>query len=238
MRSESNKSFNATRWSVVLAAGRGTSEARGALEQLCEIYWYPLYAFVRRQRRGPEDAADLTQSFFAKLLEHQWLDGVAREKGKFRSFLLAAMKHFLANERDRAQAQKRGGGRTLVSLDAQSAESRYATEPRDTRTAERIFDRRWALTLLEQVLTRLRNEMAAGGKSELFDQLKPTLTGQTPPLAHIAEKLHMTEGAVKVAAHRLRRRYRELIREEVAQTVDDEKDVDDELRDLMSALGE
>ena len=228
--------FEVTRWSVVLAARGDEPAARGALEYLCTNYWYPVYAFVRRQRYDAHDAQDLTQAFFARLLEKGWLDDVAPERGKFRSFLLAAMKHFLSNERDRAHAQKRGGGRSLISLDADSAEFRYATEPVDSMTPEKIFDRRWALMLLEQVLARLRAEMAKAGKTALFDELKPTLTGQPAPHAQIADKLAMTEGAVKVAAHRLRQRYRELIREEVAQTVGDEKDVEEELRDLMSAL--
>jgi RNA polymerase sigma-70 factor (ECF subfamily) len=221
---------------VVLAAQGDQPEAHRALESLCTNYWYPLYAFVRRQGRDPHDAQDLTQAFFAKLLEKGWLDGVAREKGKFRSFLLASMKHFLANERDHAHAQKRGGGRPLISLDAGSAESRYAMEPQDSATPETIFDRRWALTLLEQVIGRLRAEWATAGKSDLFDELKATLSGQQSRYAQIAKRLATSEGAVKVAAHRLRQRYRELIRNEVAQTVGDDGDVDDELRDLMSAL--
>jgi RNA polymerase sigma factor (sigma-70 family) len=232
----SNSRFEMTRWSVVIAAQQDEPAARGALESLCTMYWYPLYSFVRRQGRTPHDAQDLTQEFFARLLEKGWLDGVAREKGKFRSFLLASMKHFLANERDHARAQKRGGGRSMISLDTGSAESRYAMEPQDPVTPERVFDRQWALTLLEQVLARLRDEFTAGGKAALFDELKSTLTGVQTPYSQIAGKLGMTEGAVKVSAHRLRQRYRELIRSEVAQTVDGEKNVDEELRDLMSAL--
>jgi RNA polymerase sigma factor (sigma-70 family) len=228
--------FAVTRWSVVLAARGDEPAAREAMEYLCTNYWYPLYAFVRRRRHDPHDAHDLTQAFFARLLEKGWLDGVAREKGKFRSFLLAAMKHFLANERDRDRAIKRGGGRAIISLDAQTAESRYATEPQDGATPEKIFDRRWALTLLEQVLSRLRVEMAAGGKEALFEELKATLAGEQSAYARIGQRLGMTEGAVKVAAHRLRQRYRELIRDEIGQTVDNEKDIDEELRDLMSAL--
>ena len=151
------------------ACGAGDEQAaRGALEYLCTNYWYPVYAFVRRQRHSPHDAQDLTQEFFARLVGKGWLDGVARKKGRFRSFLLASLKHFLANEVDRALAQKRGGGRPLISLDADTAESRYATEPADDMTPEKIFDRRWALMLLEQVLARLRAEFAAGGKSGLL----------------------------------------------------------------------
>jgi len=231
-----NSRFELTRWSVVIAAQRDEPAARGALESLCTTYWYPLYSFVRRQGRSPHDAQDLTQEFFARLLEKGWLDGVAREKGKFRSFLLASMKHFLANERDYAQALKRGGGRSPISLDAGSAESRYLIEPHESMTPEKIFDRQWALTLLDQVLGQLRDEFTTGGKADLFDELKPTLTGQPARYAAIGDKLGMSEGAVKVAAHRLRQRYRELIRSEVAQTVDGETNVDEELRDLMSAL--
>jgi RNA polymerase sigma-70 factor (ECF subfamily) len=226
----------ATRWTIVLAARGDAREAQNALAQLCETYWYPLYAFVRRQGRNPHDAQDLTQGFFAKLLEKGWLDDVDRNKGRFRSFLLASMRHFLANERDHAQAQKRGGGHSILSLDKDNAESRYAMEPVDNATPEKIFDRRWALTLLEQVLARLRTEFSAAGKSALFDELKSTLSGQPSPLAAIGKRLGMSEGAAKVAAHRLRQRYRELIRSEVAQTVTDDKEVDEELRDLMSAL--
>ncbi len=228
--------FAVTRWSVVLAAGGDDPAARDALEILCRNYWYPLYAFVRRQGHQPHDAQDLTQEFFSKLLEKGWLEGVTREKGKFRSFLLASMKHLLSNQRDRDRAQKRGGGRPPISLDMRSAESRYAMEPVDIATPEKIFDRRWAMTLLDQVLARLRAEVAGRGNAAPFDELKSTLCGQQPCYGQIGEKLGMSEGATKVAAHRLRQRYRELIREEVAQTVDSEGDVEDELRDLMSAL--
>jgi RNA polymerase sigma-70 factor (ECF subfamily) len=228
--------FEVTRWSVVLAARGDAPEAQAALELLCNNYWYPVYAFVRRQQHNPHDAQDLTQSFFAKLLEKRWLDGVAREKGRFRSFLLVSVKHFLANERDHARAQKRGGGRLPISLDADFAESRYAAEPQDGAAPERIFERRWALTLLEQVLARLRAEMTAGGKQALFEELKPMLAGEPSGHGETAARLGMTEGAVKVAAHRLRQRYRELIREEIAQTVDTEQEIDDEMRDLMKAL--
>jgi RNA polymerase sigma-70 factor (ECF subfamily) len=178
--------FALTRWSVVLAAGGGEPAARGALEILCRNYWYPLYAFVRRQGHQPHDAQDLTQEFFARLLERGWLDGVDRKKGKFRSFLLASMKHFLSNQRDRAAARKRGGCRPPISLDTHFAESRYALEPLDIATPEKIFERRWALTLLEQVLGLLRDEMASRGNAALFDELKatcpgnPRLTGKLP----------------------------------------------------------
>ncbi len=231
-----NEQFELTRWSIVRAARGDEPEARAALELLCASYWYPVYAFVRRQRQTPHDAQDLTQSFFATLLEKRWLDGVARERGRFRSFLLVSVKHFLANQRDHDRAQKRGGGHRPISLDTSSAEIRYAAEPEDNATPDKIFERRWALTLLERVLSQLRSEMAEGGKQALFDELKPMLAGEQSAYAGIAERLGMTEGAVKVAVHRLRTRYRELIRDEIAQTVGDKNDIDEELRDLMSAL--
>ena len=237
--------FHTTHWSVVIAGGRkGSPQAREALATLCETYWYPLYAFVRRQGYSAPDAQDLTQEFFARLLEKNYLATVGREKGKFRSFLLAALKHFLANERDRARAQKRGGGPgapglvSLEALDFEAAESRYRVEPAHDMTAQRVFERRWALTLLDRVLGRLQTEYAAGGKAELFERLKDCLTA--PELAgryaELADKLGMTEGAVKVAAHRLRRRYRAMLRQEIAQTVADPKDVEDEIRQLFAAV--
>ena len=179
-RSSGNAAFSATQWSVVLAAGGADSpRASEALIQLCRRYWTPLYVFVRRQGYTVHDAQDLTQGFFARLLEKQDLAAVNRTKGKFRSFLLAGMKHFLANERDRAQAQKRGGGIALISIDDGEAERRYRDEPAEQITAEQLFDRRWALTLLDQVLARLREEMANTGKAAQFDALKFCLTGES-----------------------------------------------------------
>ncbi len=229
--------FEQTRWSVVVAAGgRESKEARRALEELCATYWYPLYAFVRREGHGADDAQDLTQEFFARLLEKNWLRAVDKEKGKFRSFLLAAMRHFLANEWDRAHRLKRGGGQAILSLDAESAESRYALEPADPVTADRIFERRWALTLLEQVLARLREEFVSVGREKLFEALKQALTGEKIPYGEIASRLKLNEGAVRVAVHRLRLRYRELIRAEIAQTVATEDEVDAEVQHLFAAL--
>lgn len=221
---------------IVAATGGNSTQARRALAHLCETYWYPLYAFVRREGHGADDAQDLTQEFFARLLEKNWLSDADREKGKFRSLLLAAMRHFLANEWDRARAQKRGGGETVLSLDAQSAEARYAFEPADGMTADRIFERRWALTLLEQVLERLREEFAAAGRGRLFEELKAALTGEKVPYAEIAARLNLNEGAVRVAVHRLRGRYRDLIRAEIAGTVATEGEVDGELQHLFAAL--
>jgi len=232
--------FTTTRWSLVLAAA-GTEDARGreALAKLCQTYWYPLYAFVRRQGHGPHDAQDLTQEFFMRLLEKDYLGDVDRSKGKFRSFLLAALKHFLSKERARAKTLKRGGGHTLVPLDTLSAEDRYRREPEDNATPERLFERRWALTLLDQVLTRLSEEYETTGKRAMFEQLQGCLTGDSdmPPYAELAARLGMTEGAVKVAVHRLRQRYRGVLREEIAQTVADPAEIDDEIRQLFSALG-
>jgi RNA polymerase sigma factor (sigma-70 family) len=232
--------FTPTHWSVVLAAaGRSDStHARDALEKLCRNYWLPIYVFVRRQGHGPHDAQDLTQEFFARLLEKNFLAGVQREKGRFRSFLLASVKHFLANEWDKATAQKRGGGRVPISIDAELGENSLNIEPVDTLTAEKIFERRWALALLEQVLRRLREEYARDGKEKQFEQLKPTLTEASRSVlyAEIATRLGTSEGAVKVAVHRLRQRYRELLRAEIADTVAHTGEIEDEIRNLFAAL--
>jgi len=230
--------FATTRWTVVMQAGTDSPESRQALETLCRNYWYPLYAYVRRQGHSPHDAQDLTQSFFARLLEKNYLADVQREKGRFRSFLLASLKHFLANEWDRERAMKRGGGKRLIPLDDDSAESRYKLEPRDDLSADKIYERRWALTLLDQVLSNLRAEFQADGKLKEFEVLKQYLSaGRTSvSYAHAAEKLGMTEGAVKVAVHRLRKRYRELLRAEIAQTVATASEIDAEIRYLFAAL--
>ena len=231
--------FTTTHWSLVLAAA-GSEDARGreALASLCQVYWYPLYAFVRRQGHGPHDAQDLTQEFFVQLLEKEYLGDADRSKGKFRSFLLAALKHFLSKQWARAKTLKRGGGRTLVPLDTLSAEDRYCREPEDNATPERLFERRWAVTLLDRVLTRLSKEYEATGKQAMFARLQGCLTGDRDllPYAELAAKLGMTEGAVKVAVHRLRQRYRGVLRDEIAQTVADPTEIDDEIRQLFSAL--
>jgi RNA polymerase sigma-70 factor (ECF subfamily) len=231
--------FALTHWSVVLAVGRSDStQARTALEKLCRTYWPPIYAFVRRQGHPPHDAQDLTQEFFARLLEKKSLADVDRAKGRFRSFLLASLKHFLANEWDKARAEKRGGGRALIPIDAQAAESSCVIDPADNLTAERIFERRWALILLEQVLQRLRQEYIHDGREKLFEQLKVTLTeaSRSVPYAQIAPRLGLSEGAVKVAVHRLRRRYRELLRAEIAETVASPAEVEEEIRNLFAVL--
>jgi len=231
--------FAMTHWSVVVAAGRGDStQARTALEKLCRTYWPPIYAFVRRQGHAPHDAQDLTQEFFARLLAKKSLADVDRAKGRFRSFLLASLKHFLANEWDKARAEKRGGGQTLIPIDVHDAETSYGVDPADKLTAERVFEHRWALTLLDLVLQRLREEYVTDSKEKLFEQLKITLTeaSRSVPYAEIAARLEMTEGAVKVAVHRLRQRYRELLRAEIADTVAGPGEVEEEIRALFSAL--
>jgi RNA polymerase sigma-70 factor (ECF subfamily) len=232
--------FAATRWTLVLAAARGktSSRAADALAELCRIYWYPLYAYIRRRGYSTQDAEDLAQEFFYQLLVRDSLEGIVPDKGKFRSFLLAALKHFLANEWDRTQAQKRGGGQTIVSLDAPSAEIRFRVEPSHDLTPEKLFERQWALTVLNRVLSRLQEEFAAGGKAGLFERLKGFLAGgpTTASYADVGRELEMSEGAVKVAVHRLRRRYRELLREEIAQTVSRPEEIEGEIRYLLSCL--
>lgn len=220
----------------MLSAKGDATSAHAALEKLCATYWYPLYAFVRRQGRTPHDAQDLTQEFFSRLLEKGWLASVDRERGRFRSFLLASMKHFLANEWDREHALKRGGGATPLRLDDAVAEDRYRLELHQEVSPEQLFDRRWALTLLERVLAGLREEMTAAGKLAQFEVLKGSLSGEKAGYAQIARELKMTEGAVKVASHRLRERYRALIRAEIANTVASPGEIEDELRHLFAAL--
>ncbi len=232
--------FTPTHWSVVLAAAGqcDSTHARDALEKLCRNYWVPIYAFVRRQGHSPHDAQDLTQEFFARLLEKNYLAGADRAKGRFRSFLLASLKHFLANEWDKATAKKRGGGQIPISIEASAAESSIGLEPADPATAEKIFERRWALALLEQVLKRLREEYTSDGKEQQFERLKSTLTeaSRSVSYAQIALELNTSEGAVKVAVHRLRQRYRELLRAEIADTVSSADEVEDEIRNLFAAL--
>lgn len=232
--------FATTRWSIVIAAGaRCTDASREALATLCTGYWYPLYAFVRHSGYSVDDAADLTQAFFARFLERNDFAAADRARGKFRSFLLGSMKHFLSNQRDRAAALKRGGGRPEVSLDIQAGESRYEIIPSHELTADKLFDQQWALALLDRVLTSLRREYAAGGKEELFGQLKDCLTaaGARQSYSDLADACGMTEGAVKVAAHRLRRRYRERLREEIEQTVTSADEVEDEIHELFATFG-
>jgi RNA polymerase sigma factor (sigma-70 family) len=232
--------FAATRWTLILAAASGgpSFPAADAMAELCRVYWYPLYAYIRRRGHDRHEAEDLTQEFFARLLAKNYLAGVDRRKGKFRAFLLTAIRHFLANEWDRACAKKRGGRQTVLSLDALTAENRYRLEPSHDLTPEKLFERQWALTVLDQVLVRLQAEFVAEGKQSLFERLKPLLTAPRASGGHaaIAAELGMTEGAVKVAVHRLRRRYRQLLRDEIAQTVASPEEIDDEIRYLLSCL--
>ncbi|MGO8691817.1 MAG: RNA polymerase sigma factor [Thermoguttaceae bacterium] len=231
--------FAATHWTVVLAAARGEepSRAAAAMTELCRTYWYPLYAFLRRRGHEAHEAEDLTQEFFARLLGPHFLAAVDRRKGKFRSFLLAALKHFLSDQRDRDRAQKRGGGQVVLSLDRLDAETRYAREPAQDLTPEKMFEKQWALSILERVLSRLHDELLGEGKAALFEALKDTLTGAgAGGYAALGGRLGMSEGAVKVAAHRLRRRYRALLRAEIAQTVAGPDEVEDEIRYLLACL--
>lgn len=233
------RGFFTTRWSIVLAASRDRSPAgRQALATLCETYWYPLYAFVRRLGYDVADAQDLTQAFFARLLDKGDLQGVRRERGRFRSFLLASIKHFLINEWDKCRSQKRGGGRTVLSLDFATAERRYGTTPVDERTPDAIFERQWALSLLDRVKEMLQQEFAVAGKAEQFARLQIHMAGEAAAgsYAQTAEELRMSEAAVKVAVHRLRRKFRDRLRDEIAQTVDSQEEVDDEICRLFETL--
>jgi RNA polymerase sigma-70 factor (ECF subfamily) len=231
--------FVTTHWSLVLAAARNdTTRAHEALAHLCATYWYPLYAYVRRRGQSPEDAQDLTQGFFACVLEHNWLARADREKGRFRSFLLMAMKRFMAKEWEKLQAQKRGGRIRHVPFQFDTAETRYSQEPGDTSTPDQVFEKQWALTLLQSVLQRLRADYAQNGKGGLFETLEPCLIGsrETQPYATLATQLDMTEGAVKVAVSRLRERYRKCLKDEIARTVATPADVDEELGHLFRVL--
>ena len=224
---------------MVVAASHGHAErGRESLARLCQDYWFPLYAYVRRRGHSPDEAQDLTQAFFARLLEKNWVAGADRSRGRFRTFLLVAMKHFLADEWDRASARKRGGGAVHLPLSFDTAEARYVDEPADRETPERIYERRWAVALLDAVVTRLRTEYDIEGKGPLFAALHPCLVGErtAQPYAQLADSLGSSEAAIKSAVHRLRQRYRRLLRDEVAGTVDAAEDVEDELRHLFAAL--
>ncbi|MHC4529084.1 MAG: RNA polymerase sigma factor, partial [Planctomycetota bacterium] len=214
--------FATTHWSVVLAAGdKADTRSTGALQTLCQTYWYPLYAYVRQKGYSPEDAEDLTQSFFMHLLDKDRLGRLTRDKGKFRSFLLTALNHFLVDQWKRASAQKRGGAQQIFRLDREEAETRFRQEPVDTTTAERLFEQNWAVTVLNTVFEQLQQEQVAQGKGVQFEQLKFSLTGRRSavPYAELAEKMKLSQAALKVLVHRLRLRYRELLRQEVAHTV-------------------
>ncbi len=223
---------------MVLSAGRSdTPRSRAALETLCRTYWHPLYAYVRRRGHSPEDAQDLTQEFFARLLESQGMAGVHPDKGRFRAYLLASMNHFLSDAWDKARALKRGGGR-VFPLDLQTAETRLRQTPAEHLTPEKAYEQRWAMTLLEEVYERLEAQYRGQGNPLLFEKLRETLSGASPatPYAELAAQLGMTENAVKVAVHRLRHRFRELLRETIAETVASPAEVEDELRYLLRTL--
>lgn len=233
------REFTTTHWSVVLAAREPDApKAAAALAELCRTYWYPLYAFVRRKGHGPHDAQDLTQSFFARLLEKNYVAQADRGRGRFRTFLLAALTHFLADEWDKGRRQKRGGGREMISFDAASAEERYRLEPIDQLDAAKLYERRWVTTLFHKVLARLEQEFRDSGKGGLFDQLKASLLAEEtgPSYAELGVQLGLKEEAVKQAVHRMRRRYRELFREEIAQTVAGPDEVEDELKHIFAVL--
>jgi RNA polymerase sigma factor (sigma-70 family) len=231
--------FATTHWSVVLAAGKSSSaNQKQALETLCQSYWFPLYAFLRRRGYGNHQAEDFTQAFFTHILEKHSLRTADPKYGKFRSFLLIRLKGFLSDERDRAQAQKRGGGRKILSLSFQNAEGQYALEPADQLSPEMLFEKSWALTVLERTMDQLEADMARKNKEKLFEHLKVYLTTEKDviPYQNVATGLDMTEGSIRVAVHRLRRQYRRLLRDEIAQTVGDEDQIDEEMGCLFAAL--
>lgn len=231
--------FASTRWSVVAAAGQHSSpDARQALESLCGTYWYPLYAYVRRRVGDPDEARDLTQAFFAELLEKNFVATAAPDRGRFRAYLLTALKHFLCKQWAMARAKKRGGGRQLLSLDFASGDSRYGIEPMTNLSAEQLYERQWALTLLERVMERLRAEFERAGKAEQFIQLKQFLIGDHTGTTYSAAAagLNLSQAAAKMAVQRMRRRYRSLLREEIAETVDGAEQVEQEIRSLFSTL--
>ena len=233
--------FVTTHWSVVLQAAQNEStQALDALEQLCRVYWYPLYAYVRRRGYSPPDAQDLTQEFFARLLERNWLARADQAKGRFRTFLLHALERFLANEWDKVRALKRGGGQKPVPLQFETGETRYSAERADLRTPEQVFERRWAMALLGEVMQRLEAEYQQEGKAELFTALQPCLVGDREklPYSQLAAQLGQSEGAVRVAVHRLRQRYRELLRAEIAHTVVSAGEVDAEMHHLFKVLAQ
>ncbi len=234
--------FPTTSWSLVLAAkqeqGSNSVGSQGAMERLCQAYWYPVYAYVRARGSSPDAALDLTQEFFLRLLDKHQLNSIEAPRGRFRWFLQTAVKHFLANEYDRARAQKRGGGRAALPLEIGDAEQRYLLEPADPATPETLFDRRWSLLLLNRAMDRVRAEHERSGKGAQFDRLRPYLVGDEDAASYraAAEQLGATEGAVKVAVHRMRRRFGEALREEIAETVAGAEEVDAELQFLLKAL--
>ena len=230
--------FATTHWSVVIAAGQiGGDGSREALSTLCGLYWYPLYAYARHRGHGADQAADLTQGFFARLLEQNIVRGADPHRGKFRSYLLGAFKHYLSHEWARARAQKRGGGRKFIALDPNDAEARYGLEPAHELTAERLFDRQWALRVLELAMEDLRHRCARDGKERQFERFRVFLSGGTgADYRKAGEEMGLAEGAVRVLVHRLRRRYRELLREQIRRTVSSPEEVEDEVQQLFAAI--
>jgi RNA polymerase sigma-70 factor (ECF subfamily) len=236
----SNALFVSTHWSVVLSArAKDSSRSAAALETLCRTYWYPLYAYLRRQGQPAHDAQDLTQSFFARLLQKDYLQAAAREKGKFRTFLLMSLKRFVANQWDREHALKRGGFAPVVPIDQEVAETRFAAEPSHKLQPDILFDREWARTLLERAMAQLQEEYVASGRAKLFEYVQSGLAREESalPYAAIAARLNLTEPAVKMAVHRLRARYREILRTEIAHTVSAPEEIEEEIRQLFSAFG-
>ena len=238
--SATSRGFHTTHWTVILTAReRDGTAAQEALARLCSTYWYPLYAFIRRQGSSPHEAEDLTQEFFFRFLERHALGSVQPAAGKFRSFLLACLKNFLANERERAHAQRRGGGQSLVPLTGTDAETRYSLEPADQRAPEAIFERRWAFAVLERTMTVLRHEYVTAGKSALFEAFQSFLPGGhgDTSRADLAAKRGVSVGAIDVAIHRLRQRFGVLLRQQVALTVSSDAEVEEEIRYLISVIG-
>lgn len=232
--------FATTHWSVVLTARDGdSSEALAAMERLCRSYWRPAYAYIRRDGCPPADAQDLTQEFFRRFIEKEWIDHLQHTRGKFRSFLLTFLKHFLSDERDRAGAQKRGGGLTFLSLDELQAEESNLLQPSESLTADQVFERRWAQTMMEQAVARLQQEYIEEGKGELFHRLKDLQPGERGAQNYVdlGAALGLSEGAVKSAVHRLRLRYRDILRREIARTIGSAEEVDEEIRYLIQVLG-
>jgi RNA polymerase sigma-70 factor (ECF subfamily) len=233
--------FNTTHWSVVVAAGEeGSEQAAAALSRLCQTYWFPVYAFIRKRGHSPEQAQDFTQEFFAVFLEKNYVTKAARDRGRFRTFLMSSVENFLHDQHDRAQAQKRGGGQKFLSLDYDDAEERYRIEPVEEGDPATIFEQQWAATLLETVLNRLRDEFGAQGRMDLFEDLQAHLWGdaESIPYSRLAQKSGLTESNIKVIAHRMRQRYLELLREEIAQTVAMPGEVDDEIQHLMRIVSQ
>ena len=232
--------FATTRWSLVLAAaGDDSSRSRRALGDLCEAYWYPLYAFIRRRGSSPQEAADLTQGYLLQVLEKGYLRELNPEAGRFRSFLFASVQHYLSNQRDRERAAKRGGGREPLSLDVATAEGRYVIDPADDLTPEKLFERRWAMEVLDRAMARMRERAVRAGDAQRFERLKTYVTGEDsgPGYRALAAELGMTEAAVAVAVHRMRKEFGRRLREEIAETVADPREIDDEIRHLLRALG-